>query len=51
MDSSQALKISIQVYKTPRNLYVIDVNKVFGQTFLFLDVTGKVFTELKCTQP
>jgi len=48
-DVSQVLKLSIQVYKNPRNLYVVDIQKVYGQTFLFLDLCGRMTAEWRIT--
>mmetsp|Transcript_9707 Transcript_9707/g.18514 ORF Transcript_9707/g.18514 Transcript_9707/m.18514 type:complete len:514 (+) Transcript_9707:61-1602(+) len=40
--TSEVLKISIHLYKTPRNQFIIDVQKTYGQTFLFMHLCGKL---------
>jgi len=41
------VKIGLQLYKTPRNLYVLDVQKLYGEMFLFMSACNSILTELK----
>jgi len=41
------VKLTVYCYKTPRNTYLLDLQKTFGATFLFLELGGKLMTELK----
>lgn len=45
--TSEVLKISIHLYKTPRNQYIVDVQKTYGQTFLFMDLCGQLLHWLR----
>jgi len=47
---NQIVKIGIQLYKTPRNLFVLDIQKLYGEMFLFMDACANLTTELKLTQ-
>lgn len=41
------IKIGIQLYKTPRNRFVMDVQKLSGEMFPFLDVCSSLMAELR----
>lgn len=44
--TAEVLKIIIQLYKR-HNCYLVDIQKTFGQTFVFLDLVGQIFTQLQ----
>jgi len=48
-DASQVIKVAITLYKAPKGGLVLDVQKLFGQTFLFLDFASKLVCELRLT--
>ena len=43
----QVIKMGLQLYKTPRNRYVLDVQKLFGETFIFMNLCSKLMMELR----
>lgn len=45
--ASEIVKLVIYVYKTLRGTYLLDLQKSYGATFLFLELGGKFMTELK----
>jgi hypothetical protein len=51
VDPAQVVKLGLQVYRTPRGQYVVDIQKLFGQTFTFLDFCSRIVTDLKLTPP
>jgi hypothetical protein len=40
--ASEVVKVTIHCYKTPRSMYILDFQKTYGQTFLFLDLCGRL---------
>ncbi len=44
---SAQVKMGLQLYKTPRNRYVLDVQKLYGETFVFMNVCARLMTELR----
>lgn len=49
-DPNHVLKLAINLYKTPKNLVCLDIQKLFGPTFLYLDMCSKLLNEIQ-TQP
>jgi len=45
--TSEVVKVTIYCYKTPRGVYILDFQKTYGQTFLFLELCGKLIIDLK----
>ena len=45
--ASEVVKVTIQCYKTPRGMFILDIQKTYGQTFLFLDLCGRLLTDLR----
>jgi 5'-AMP-activated protein kinase catalytic alpha subunit len=41
------VKMGLQLYKTPRSRYVLDVQKLFGETFVFMNLCARLMTELR----
>lgn len=44
--TTDVVKIMINLYKR-HNCYLLDIQKTFGQTFVFLDLVGKIHTHLQ----
>ena len=47
VDNQVIVKMGLQLYKTPRNRYVLDVQKLFGETFIFMNLCSQLMTELR----
>lgn len=45
--ASEVVKLLFHLYKTPQNTYVLDIQKTYGQSFLFMDISGRIMTDLK----
>jgi len=43
----QVVKMGLQLYRTPRGLLLLDLHKLFGSTFLFLDLCARITHELR----
>jgi hypothetical protein len=41
------VKMGLQLYKTPRSRYVLDVQKLYGETFVFMNLCARLMTELR----
>lgn len=44
---NQVIKLGIQLYKTPRNVFVLDLQKLFGEMFLFMHFCSLIISEIK----